>query len=588
MQDPYQTVLTSISAVMLLISAAGVYTCIYPRKKVSYFWMMIFLSLLPLISIFRLGAYESGDFNIHVYRTIAFYEAILDGQIMPSWPKDLNATYGYPLFIWMNALPYYLISIFHFFGFSFIMSTKIYLAFSFVLSGIGFWIFAKKQTSNELAVFTGTIFYLFAPYHLVDLSFRAAIGEVLAFAVLPFFMLSIQLLWEKRNMHSAILLGTTWGIFIFTHHAIAIFSLGLGISYVAFLYLKTKAFSLKIMALYIFSLVYGFLLSLYVWLPHVVMSKYTYGKILQNTNISFLEPWEFFFSPWKYGLLFQGPNGQLAFLLGYAHLIIIGFALYILFKHWKKLKISAISYYLLIIFLLIFMMLPASSFVWETIPLIRSAQFSTRLLVLMTFCSAMLAVLVSERIKKYKKLILFLVVVAILTTILNWGHRRVIPEIDDATLRTSLWASTAQGEGFYGLGMPKWTKLENMWINEKPEKNFEILEGDASIELMERRSNEHIYKVSADTQLKINENTLYFPGWEAFLNGKQIPISPSTTDNFGVINIYIPKGEHLLSLRYTDIYVLRLAKSISLVTLAITLLYFLYTDLLRKYLQKPR
>lgn len=586
MPDPYQTVLTSISAVILLFSAVLIYTFIYPKKRISYFWIMIFLSFLPLISIFRPGAYESGDFNIHVYRTIAFYEAILDGQIMPSWPKDLNATYGYPLFIWMNALPYYIISFFHFLGFSFIMSTKIYLAFSFVLSGISFWIFAKKQTANELAVFTGTVFYLFAPYHLVDLSFRAAIGEILAFAVLPLFMLSIQLLWEKRNTYYAILLGTIWGFFIFTHHAIAVFSLGLGISYVIFLYLKTRDISLKVIALYIFSLLYGLLLSLYVWLPHIVMSKFTYGKILQNTTVSFLEPWEFFYSPWKYGLLFQGPNGQLAFLLGYTHWIIIGLSFYVVFKNWGRLKVSAISYYLLIILLLIFMMLPLSSFIWENIPLIRSAQFSTRLLVLMTFTTAMLAVLISERFKKHKKFIFFLVAFTVLTTILNWGHRRVIPEIDDAALKTNLWASTAKGEGFYGLGMPKWTKLENMWIEEKPDKTFEITEGEANIEVIERKSNKHTYKISATSELKLNENTLYFPGWEAFLNGRQIVINPSTTAKFGVLTLSVPKGEHILVLKYTDVYVLRAAKTISVVFLGITLFYFIYKNLLREYIWK--
>ena len=55
---------------------------------------------------------------------------------MPSWAGNLNATYGYPLFIFNYTLPYYFISLFHFLGLSFINSLKVFLFSNMILSGI--------------------------------------------------------------------------------------------------------------------------------------------------------------------------------------------------------------------------------------------------------------------------------------------------------------------------------------------------------------------------------------------------------------------------------------------------------------------
>lgn len=582
MPDQYQTVLTSLIAAAVLTTGLLTYRYIYPRKNIPLFTLMLLISFLPLISILRYGAYESGDFNIHAYRSIAFFDAIKDGQIMPSWPKDLNATYGYPLFVILNSLPYYIISFFHVIGFSFIMSTKLLLVFSYIFSGIAFWFFARKQSKNELAVFAGTIFYLFAPYHFVDLHFRAAVGETLSFAVLPVFMLSIQLLWEKRNVFYTLVLGSFFGIFILSHHAIAVFSLGLGVTYVCFLALRKGRLTLKLLFLYLASVFLGLSLSLYVWFPHIAMAKYTYGALLQTVDVSFPGLAELFFSPWVYGFLYQGPDGQLSFLIGYLHICAVFVSTYLIATNRINLKSQA-GYFLVITLSIVFMMTPLSNSIWETIPLIRSVQFSTRLLVLMAFSTSMLVVFVAEYYKKSKILVWAVVIFTVLVTVLNWGQRRVIPEIDDNTLRENLWASTAGGEGFYGLGMPKWVRLEEMWFDKKPLSHLEILDGIGSAELKARKSNLHTYQISAETNLVVKENTLYFPGWSVYSNNVFVPINPSHPDFPGVITFSLPKGEHVLELEYADIGVLRSAKTVSVVTALFVAIFFLRHFLKKKF-----
>src|SRR3989344_2192868 len=123
-------------ALFTLLLGVGFYGYVFPKKTPSRFWVLLLFSALPVISIFRPGVYESGDFNIHIYRTISFYQSLSEGNMLPSWAEELNATYGYPLFIFNYTFPYYIISFFHFIGFTFITSMKLFLAINFILSGI--------------------------------------------------------------------------------------------------------------------------------------------------------------------------------------------------------------------------------------------------------------------------------------------------------------------------------------------------------------------------------------------------------------------------------------------------------------------
>ena len=121
-----QIYLSVLSSLLALIFLAGflVYRYFFPKKKNNYLWLLILVALLPCISIFRPGPYESGDFVYHLYRAMAFSDALKDGIIIPSWAANLNGSYGYPVFIFIYNTPYYILSLLNLIGFSFIFSEK--------------------------------------------------------------------------------------------------------------------------------------------------------------------------------------------------------------------------------------------------------------------------------------------------------------------------------------------------------------------------------------------------------------------------------------------------------------------------------
>ena len=204
------------------------YKFIYPKKKINLFALLILISILPIISIVRPGDYQSGDFNIHIYRSIDFYSSLLEGNLMPSWAGTLNATYGYPVFLFNYTVPYYLISFVHSSGLSFITSLKIILSSTFILSGIFMFFFSKRIFKNDFAAFCSSIFYLFTPYHLIDLHFKVALGELVAFTILPLlFYFEHKLFYEKNKLFYLALSSLTCALLIMSHAILAVFSLKL-------------------------------------------------------------------------------------------------------------------------------------------------------------------------------------------------------------------------------------------------------------------------------------------------------------------------------------------------------------------------
>ena len=186
MKDSAHMAIYNLIFSLVLFAGILIYRYIYPKKKINLIVLLILISILPLLSILRPGSYESGDMSINAIKTMSFYSSLREGHFIPHWAGNLNALYGYPLFVFTYPLPYYLAAFFHVFGFSFIDSIKCLLITAFIASGLTMYLFLKNEF-GEKAAFVGSICYLFSPYHLMDMQFRVDIGETLAFVFLPSF-----------------------------------------------------------------------------------------------------------------------------------------------------------------------------------------------------------------------------------------------------------------------------------------------------------------------------------------------------------------------------------------------------------------
>ena len=566
MLPAYKLVVVNLVLSALLAIGLITYRYIFSKRKINPFYLLILISMLPIISIFRMGTYESGDFSINVYKSMSFFNSLSEGNIIPRWAGELNATYGYPLFIFTYPLPFYIVSFFHFFGFSFILSLKLLIAISFITSGIFMYLWVKEEL-GKLPAIVASIFYLYSPYHLVDTHFRISIGEIVSFAILPLSLFSIKKFIKYPKLKWFLLIVSSFFLLFLCNPAISLVAIVIIVIYATFAWKENKA---NIVALRncFFAIMLSLFLSAFYWIPVIAESKYTHQNLYVK-EISFVQIQNLLYSPWKFGLLFQGPKGELSFAVGYLQLIVIALCMLFLYKNFftNQEKAKAVLY-LSLVFIFCFFMLPQSKFIWDNVSILRNFQFTYRLLLFVSLFTALLAGIVARKINK--KLLLILCVAAILQTILNWGNRGTIPSINDDTLKSNLSYSTYEGEGFHPA-TPKWVDYKNPWKKIVPEEHLEILQGDASVKELRRTSTKHEYEIKINHPSFFKENTLYFPNWTATANDKNISIKYDDQKYPGIITFKLDKGLYHVNVIFNDTPIRIVSKFISVTTFGMLL-----------------
>lgn len=538
---PYKMVVVSIISLVTYLAILFTVRFIYPRKKIPYVLILLGFSILPLISVLREGTYESGDINIHITNTMSFYRSLENGIYFPVWAEQLNANYGYPVFGFIYPLPYYIASLYRFIGFSFVDSVKLLLASTYAVSGTAMYFWLNKHVNNKSA-FVGSMLYLFAPYHLLDLHFRSAVGEMTALLFLPLSLLLLHKFNKKLTYLYCFLSSVSVALLIMSHPAVSLLGLPILMFYSVLISRKNP----KSILLSLFPIFLGILISSYYWLPVFFEAKFTHQTTQVQRVLEFPAIGQLFYSYWKYGFLHQGPDGQLTYTLGYANWIAILVSLYLILL---KRKLSKYFYFLFVSFILYFILINSISMpVWKLFSILRKMQFPYRILSILILLSSALSS-TGVNILKSKLLFYFILSLSISVTILNWGNRKNTPNVKDREIRDNMPLSTAEYAGV-AFSAPIWIPGDNLWKKTIPENSLESLGGNIDIISEERKINEYLYVVSSNKPTLVKQNTYYFPGWKLEIDGKPSDIV-FTNDAFpGIITFPLEEGIHYVRLTF--------------------------------------
>lgn len=552
MLDPYRMIVVNIVSSAILGLLILFYVYIFPRKKPNYLFLLVLISLLPLISLLRRGTYESGDLSYHATAIFSMYNSFVDGNLIPRWGAELYFGYGSPYHIIMYFFPRLLIAIIHLIGIPMLESIKLFLAGTFILSGITMYFFIKEDFGKKAGFFAG-VFYLFAPYHFVDMHFRVDLGEMACFALIPLSLLCSLKLFKKQNFLWIALNAVILSLLILSHQAIALIFFPFLVLYSLFLFFTNKL-NKKLLFLYPFSWTIGILLSAFYWMPILLEGgRYTWTHFIfgNSGRISFQNLSDYLYSPWMGGFLFQGPTGHLSFTLGYMHWVIFAFALLLLFKK-RLVENKKILLFFVISFLIFFLMMQKiSSPIWEAIPLMHYAQNSSRFLLLLVFFISSIAGIVASHIKSTWIFVLICVFV-ILSTSLNWGNRRTIPEISSDLYFQKIMASFQSTNSVHSYDLPIWANMEKIPLTRLPIARAQIIKGQGKILEIFINTTKHEYVINTNSDSLIRENTLYFPGWMVFVDNKSVPIFYNNPAIPGVITFNVPAGLHLTRVEFKN------------------------------------
>ena len=104
-------------------------------------------------------------------------------------------------------------------------------------------------------------------------------------------------------------------------------------------------------------------------------------------------------------------------------------------------------------------------------------------------------------------------------------------------------------------------------MEKRAKNNMEVISGRVSIKTIQRTNTSHTYEVKALERSRILENTLYFPGWNVFVDDKKFPVEFQDPRYRGLMTFYVDKGEHQINIIFKETKLRAFADTVSVVSL---------------------
>ena len=548
---------------------------------------MKFTKFLPIIIVVLicipvvLPYFQSGYFPTHdgqwaVVRLGDMFRQLRDLQIPPRMSGALNFGYGYPLFNYTYPFPYYLGILLYVPLHSFILSIKLIFILSVFISAIGMYVCSYKLWKDRSAGVVASILYIYLPYRMVDLYVRGSIGESLSFALFPLiFYLVLRLFDNAFGRATVVLLSLLIGTLVMTHNIMAVLFFPLLITFAVARIIREKRFDVAQSLFLCFLLGAG--VSFFFWFPalfekgNILLSKIP----IADRQLYFVKPLSLILPSWGY----QPPTevGGFSYQIGISQIISVLLTLIIIIYTFvkNKLLLTPAKYYALIIsvcFLISLLMLfPFTDFVWKHTPLLKEINYPWTLLAPMGFLSSLLAgfLIIQGKYLKY-----FGFILAFLSVILTiqYAHPQSFVDHSDNYYLTNEATTTSSNE------------LMPLWVKEQPNEHFKekvvIKSGSAQISNISTNSKFLKFNYKSIGEVTFRINTIYYPGWNAYVNGERAKINYD--NNKGVMEISSNQYRDTVSLYFNETFPRVIADTVTVLSLFVILFILLRPILLFK------
>lgn len=511
--------------------------------------------------------YTSHDGEGHVIRMIEYDEAVHDGQLPVRMTKRINYGLGYPFFNFNYPAPYAIGQFFHEFGFSFVESFKLLMFVGTLLAGLGMLVFMKGHVGMLPAVISAVL-YIFVPYHFLNMYVRGNPAENFALGLLPFLFYSVDRLVRTAGKKNILFILIS-SLFVLSHNTTVLLSIPLVAVYFLLSLPKKKKEIRVCVRQCIYSLLITAAMTSFFWLPVAVESRLTKLAELGEDYVKYFPTLkEVVYSPWGFGQYIQGMiPGKMSPQIGLVHEgIFVVVLLYAGISVCRKRKES----YTLVWFFIgasvvsLFLMLPYSRFLWDSIFLLRYIQIPWRFLGVVAFATSFLAGVIIQRLAVPKILKWFGCMLLVAVVIYaNRNHIRVNQSI--------VFTNPFEKNLIYGPSTT--SKDEHMprsapRIYTAPDPNGTIIAGAGGVSTRTVwTTNRHAFAVFLPEAGAFRDNTSYFPGWTAKLDGTDVRILYDE-DEYTRLRIVAPAGNHLIVFEFQEVWYRRIFDIVSLVTLA--------------------
>lgn len=533
-------------------------------KKIISIAIVSILGIIAVVDLLHPGFPVTHDTQDHIARIANFYQNLSEGTLIPRWAAHLNFGYGHPILEFLYPLPSYIASFFHFLGFSFVDATKLVYALGMVASGLAMYVFACAVWGESAGIIAGAL-YMYAPYRFVDLYVRGDIGEHVAFVFLPLVFWGLYRLFATNKTRYILLSGLFLGLLILSHNAISLMMMPMILLYTAFL-LWQKKWNKKLLLQSAAAIVLGFLLASFFWVPALLEGQYTLRNIVTKGEYvtKFVTIPALFYGPWSYQSWDILGKNNLTVQLGIVQWISFFASLIAAVYIWKKKrKVGVLLFGIIAITLVaLFLMMQQSNFIWQRVILLQNFQFPWRFLAIPVFTLALLgAILISLLPSLWRKVVVGIVIVTALFLSRDYMHAKSY-EIKPESFFTGIYSKTTDT----GESSPIWSVR---FMEQPYDKPLVDLTDNAVIVEQKRTTTMHEYAVSTNENIRLLENTLYFPGWRVLVDGQPVTIQFQDPKYRGLMTFTMPSGTHTVRLQYQESKLRLFGDTLSLVGIAV-------------------
>ena len=547
-------------------------------NKVRLFVFLLLLFIPAIFALLRSGYFPMHD-DLQVFRLYELDKCVQDGQFPCRWIPDGGFGYGYPMFNFYPPLPYYPAEALHLLGIDLFTSVEIIFGLSFILSGF-FMYLLVKELFGHLAGIVAAVFYVYAPYHSVDVYVRGAMNEAWGLVWFPLIFLYIyRLIKEKKNTKKNLsLMAVSITALMLSHNPMTLIFAPLAILWALFWLWQEKAWP-RIKQL-IFAGVLAVGLAAFFFIPVVLESKFVHVDTMMIGYFNYMAhfadiPQMFFSRFWGYGGSIWGPNDDMAFPLGHLHwglAFLVGvLALWRFLKSKsKKIRQTSLMVIGLLLFSLatIFLIHSRSIWFWQHAPLLYMVQFPWRLLALPIFIFSFViaSFFIFVKNKKWQKIFAVTSIVAVMAW--NLPFFRIdypVHVTEQEKLSGRLWELQVTGGIFDYL--PKTA------ARPPGEAGFTIpdyINGDGGILDFQKGSNWMNFTANTSTdQAQVMLPVYGFPGMQIKVDGQAVKYQ--TDKDLGRIIIDLNQGQSTVGLKLRRTPVRLLAELVTLVSLLVLL-----------------
>lgn len=546
------------------------------KKHLMALMILLWLSWWSIKPFFVEGFFPMHD-DTQVGRVVAMGRALRVGQFPVRWVADLGYGYGYPLFNFYGPLPYYVGGFAYLFGFNGLVATKIMFVVGIVLAQLAMYALAASIFGVSGGLIAGA-FYLFAPYHAVQIYVRGAVGEFWTLVFLPVLALGLWLVSSRSRPTMGVIIGALALAGVITTHTIlgyvlTLFAVTALLTYWPVAKISRLHISLKP---YISTVLLGLGLSAFFWLPAISEMRFTSvaSQIGSSADyrLHFVCLNQLWNSPWGFGGSAPGCLDGMSFKLGKLHILIALITMIFWFLRCRF-RSKRVSLPLLAVFWMtitsVFLLLQSSEWLWKLIPFSAYIQYPWRFLAFAIYGLSFLSggiVLVWKN-----KLLRWLSTGALIIGVVMINSKWFVPQY-------IYQRSAADFESEDELKF-RVSRISDEYLPPEIERPLyteavvpKTIDSDDGLKINQEVDTGIYarYLINANQGREIRINRAYFPGWQYLVNGKEI--KPRLQQ--GLPYLKVPDGENVVELLFRNTPVRTIANMISLVSIGVLLIIY--------------